>query len=133
MLAIQVDFASPVPVYRQIADELRALIAQGRLRDGDELPSVRDLSGRVGVNLNTVAKAYRILSDEGVVDMRHGSRAKVQVPSAPYRTSDGDDVERRLDDVVSRLVLAGADKKQVEQAFKRALARFFSEGKQGRW
>ncbi len=129
MLAIQVDFSSSVPVYRQIADELRALIAQGQLRDGDELPSVRDLSGRVGVNLNTVAKAYRILSEEGVVDMRHGSRAKVNVPSAPYRQSETDDIARRLDDVVSRLVLAGADRKQVERLFKKAIARFFATAK----
>ncbi|HMR05923.1 MAG TPA: GntR family transcriptional regulator [Polyangiaceae bacterium] len=125
MLAIQVDFSSAVPVYRQIADELRALIAQGQLADGAELPSVRDLSGRVGVNLNTVAKAYRILSDEGVVDLRHGSRAKVQVPSAPYRRSDMDDVERRLEDVVSRLVLAGASRKEVERMVQQMLERFF--------
>lgn len=77
MLTIEVDFGSARPVYRQIAEQVRGLIARGDLSDGAELPSVRQLAANVGVNLNTVAKAYRILADEGLVDLRHGSRARV--------------------------------------------------------
>jgi DNA-binding transcriptional regulator YhcF (GntR family) len=125
MLALSVDFDSEVPVYRQIVEEIRALIARGQLADGAELPSVRTLGARVGVNLNTVARAYRLLADEGLVDLRHGSRARVSIAKTPYREPPGADSDRRLHDVISRLVLAGEDKKGVERFFADALDRFF--------
>lgn len=124
MLAITVDFESDVPVYRQIADELRGLVAREQLGDGDELPSVRRLGQLVGVNQNTVAKAYRILAEEGLLDLRHGAKARIRLPSSSYRQAD-DDSERRLEDVVSRLVLQGAERRDIERLFARVLDRFY--------
>jgi GntR family transcriptional regulator len=124
MLVIEVDFSQTLPVYRQIADQLRGLIARGDLRDGEELPSVRQLAGDVGVNLNTVAKAYRILADEALVDLRHGSRARVRL-GAVAEAPEVDALERELDGVVSRLVLRGADRERVRRFFENALDRFF--------
>jgi DNA-binding transcriptional regulator YhcF (GntR family) len=132
MLALGVDFDSDVPVYRQIVEEIRALIARGELADGAELPSVRALGARIGVNLNTVARAYRLLADEGLVDLRHGSRARVQIAKAPYREPPGGDADRRLHDVISRLVLSGEDKKGVERVLADAVNRFFGGAAAGR-
>src|SRR5262245_31651242 len=112
MRGIAIDLESSVPVYRQIAQEVRGLVARGELAGGDELPSVRVLAARVGVNLNTVAKAYRILADEGLVDLRHGAGARVK-PAAPQRTAASpgpaidDESRRRLRDILSRWVLGG--------------------------
>lgn len=131
MLAITIDMDAATPVYRQIADEIRALIARGALNDGAELPSVRRLGGAIGVNQNTVAKAYRILADEGLVSMRQGAGARVSVPSQPYRgasvVEDAD--ERRLHDLISRWVLAGAERSDVERIFTEALDGFFTTAK----
>jgi DNA-binding transcriptional regulator YhcF (GntR family) len=131
-LAITVDLDGPVPVYRQIADELRGLVARGLLRDGDELPSVRELGAMVGVNQNTVARAYRILADEGLCDLKHGSGARVRLPSEPYRgaAATEEDGERRLDDLVSRWLLRGESRADVERRMRAALDRFF--GAEGR-
>jgi len=130
MLAITIDLDAATPVYRQIADEIRALIARGALNDGAELPSVRRLGGAIGVNQNTVAKAYRILADEGLVSMRQGAGARVRVPTHPYRSESivDDADERRLHDLISRWVLAGADRSEVERIFREALDGFFGDG-----
>ncbi|MBW2528657.1 MAG: GntR family transcriptional regulator [Deltaproteobacteria bacterium] len=128
-LAIAVDFASDVPIYRQIADEIRALVAMGRLVDGDELPSVRQLGTMVGVNLNTVAKAYRALADEGLVELRHGAGARVRQPAHPYRGArEPQDEDRALQDVIGRMVLAGASRKKVEKQLLGAVERFYAKG-----
>ncbi len=133
MLTITVDLDASAPVYRQIADELRALIARGELADGAVLPSVRRLGSHLGVNQNTVAKAYRILSDEGIVELRHGAAAKVCRQGHPYRQAPPDDAERKLQDLISRWVLAGATRPSIEQAFKRALDGYFgARGNKGR-
>ena len=126
-LAIAVDLESAVPVYRQIADEIRALVARGMLRDGDDLPSVRQLGSMVGVNQNTVANSYRQLAAEGLIELRHGSGARVRFPAHPYRGARAEsDSERSLHDVISRLVLAGASRREVERVLGEAVGRFFA-------
>lgn len=65
------------PIYQQITDGIKALIARGDLREGMTLPSVRQVAGDLGVNLNTVAAAYRQLQDERLVTVRHGAGAVI--------------------------------------------------------
>jgi GntR family transcriptional regulator len=74
---LQIDVESPVAVYRQIVDGLRASLVEGELRPGDALPSVRRLAIELGITFNTVALAYRELAEEGWLDLRHGRRATV--------------------------------------------------------
>lgn len=124
MVTIEVDFGSDRPVYRQIAEQLRGLVARGEVAEGAELPSVRQLAASVGVNLNTVAKAYRILADEGLVDLRHGSRARVRGGASTEAPEIGELV-RQLHDVISRLVLHGRSRAEVTAFFDSALESFF--------
>src|SRR5688572_25410293 len=76
-MIIRIDPDDPRPMYRQVADEIKTLIASGELRKGDPLPAVRQLAADLGVNLNTVASAYRELRSEGLITVRHGARAIV--------------------------------------------------------
>jgi molybdate-binding protein/DNA-binding transcriptional regulator YhcF (GntR family) len=64
---ITVDPSSDVPVYQQIADQVRLAVAAGRLRPRDRLEPVRDLAARLGVNASTVARAYLLLEHAGVI------------------------------------------------------------------
>ena len=128
MLSIEVDLEGAVPVYQQIADGIRALIARGLLAQGAELPGVRQLGAQVGVNLNTVARAYRILAEEGLVDLKWGTAARVR-ESARKPSSDepllDDEARRRLFDLFSRWVLRGAAQPEIQRALKHATAEFF--------
>lgn len=65
-----IDRASPVPVYHQIAESLRYAVATGRIRPGDALPTLRDAAGQWGVNLHTVRHAYAELARQGLVATR---------------------------------------------------------------
>ena len=65
MLTITIDRVLEDPVYAQVAQQLRQSIASGALVPGTALPSVRRLAGDLGVNLNTIARAYRLLEEKG--------------------------------------------------------------------
>ncbi|MGJ8455398.1 GntR family transcriptional regulator [Pseudothermotoga sp. U03pept] len=67
-----VDFSSPVPVYKQIKEKMKALIKSGKLRKDDFVPSIRSLAQDLQVNINTVARAYRELMSEGVLQPVRG-------------------------------------------------------------
>ena len=69
---IQIRTRSDVPLHRQISDGVRMAVSTGRLRVGDELPSVRGMAVRLRVNPNTVARAYRDLEAQGVLEARRG-------------------------------------------------------------
>lgn len=69
------------PIYTQIIQHLKAGIAAGMVEDGDELPSRRTLSALLGVNPNTIQKAFRMLEEEGLISSRTGSKSYVCLSS----------------------------------------------------
>ncbi|MBY0238176.1 MAG: GntR family transcriptional regulator [Burkholderiaceae bacterium] len=64
--------ASPVPIYRQIVEQVRRLVAGGQLKPGEELPSVRAVAQQHAINPMTVSKAYSMLELEGILTRRRG-------------------------------------------------------------
>ena len=64
---------SPLPIYRQIIDGICRAVAAGALAPGDQLPSVRELASQLLVNPNTVARVYRDLEREGLLETRRGT------------------------------------------------------------
>jgi GntR family transcriptional regulator len=74
MLALQLDFRSGLPIYVQIIRHLErsCMGPQPRLKPGDRLPTVRGLAAQLGVNFNTVARAYRLLAAAGVLSTQQG-------------------------------------------------------------
>jgi GntR family transcriptional regulator len=76
-MQIRISTTDGVPVYRQIANQVKYLVAVGRLATGEQLPPVRALAERLLVNPNTVARAYRELESAGVITSRQGSGAFV--------------------------------------------------------
>ncbi len=69
---MKVDPAGNIPLYQQIADGIRAETLSGRRREGEQIPSIRELASALRINPNTVAKAYRMLQEEGVIESRPG-------------------------------------------------------------
>lgn len=64
---VQIDFASRMPIYEQIIQEFIKLASAGAMKSGDKLPPVRTLASDLGINPNTVAKAYRELENNGYI------------------------------------------------------------------
>src|SRR5450830_524231 len=101
LLMLQIVTGDPRPIHRQIVDGVRRLIASGELILGASLPSVRGLALQLGINPNTVAKAYGELTAEGWLDARAGLGLFVDAPR--QRLSD-EERERRLDEALTRFV-----------------------------
>lgn len=89
MISFRLDKKSPVPFYRQIVDRVLAGISSGQVAPGDRLPTIRDLAVQLGVNPNTVVKAYTELQILGVLHTQQGSGVFVQAAAGPaMRESD---------------------------------------------
>lgn len=69
-MEIRISLSDGVPIYQQIVTQVRYLVAAGQLEPGTELPPIRSLAERIQVNPNTVARAYRELEREGIVEKR---------------------------------------------------------------
>lgn len=69
---IQLDFRSNTPVTHQIVEQIRGQLAAGTLKPGDQLPTVRALATDLRINFNTVARAYRILDEAGIISTQQG-------------------------------------------------------------
>lgn len=67
-----IDFRSGQPIYLQIVEQIRQKVANGELKPGDQLPTVRQLAAELRVNFNTVARAYRLLDETGLISTQHG-------------------------------------------------------------
>jgi GntR family transcriptional regulator len=80
---LELDFRSHVPIYIQIVDRVKHLVATGALQPGDQLPTVRQLAADLRVNFNTVARAYRILDEAGVISTQQGRGTFVLEPLPP--------------------------------------------------
>ena len=82
-----IEFHSGIPVYKKIIHRVQAAIADGRLREDDQLPTVRALHEKLNVNPNTVAKAYRELELAGVITTQRGSGCFVAPLCEPPKLS----------------------------------------------
>jgi DNA-binding transcriptional regulator YhcF (GntR family) len=121
-LLIELHTTSAVPAYRQIADAVRRHLVDGKLKPGALLPPVRQLAMDLGVHFNTVAQAYRVLADEGWLDLRRRRGAMVVERGTPRR-ADPDRVAAlagRLRDIAAELRGLGMSQAQVTAALRRA-------------
>jgi GntR family transcriptional regulator len=71
-ISIKLDFRSGIPIYIQIMDEIRKQVAGGNLQQGDQLPTVRQLATDLRINWNTVARAYKLLDEAGLISTQQG-------------------------------------------------------------
>jgi len=71
-LPIQIDFRSGTPIYIQIMEQIRSLVSSGDLKEGDQLPTVRQLATDLRINFNTVARAYRMLDEARLISTQKG-------------------------------------------------------------
>src|SRR4026209_1471899 len=80
--------ASGVPIYLQLMEQVKHGIETGALRPGEQLPGIRPLAEELVINPNTVAKAYRELEHEGVIELRHGAGAFVSAAPRGRKGAD---------------------------------------------
>ena len=102
MSVVSIDTRDSTPIYAQIERGLRAGIAAGRLRPGDQLPTVRQLAVELRVNANTVARVYAELERNGVLETRRGVGSFIS--ASPEHARPPAEHQRRLRAFVTRLL-----------------------------
>ena len=122
---ITIDERDKRPIYQQVVDEIKGLIARGELAETSTLPPVRQVAADLGVNLNTIAFAYRELQKEGLIRVKHGSGAVVI--SRVMAKRDQQLAQEQLSAVLTDLVLSGLTRAEVLALVNKALNSLSSE------
>lgn len=126
-ITLRIDLDSEVPAYRQIVNVIRILLVSGQLVPGAELPSVRRMATDLGVHFNTVAEAYRILADEGWLDLRHGKGATVVERKVPEPSPERvEEFRSRLKSLAAEMIAHGADPGKIGHEMLRVWTEFKS-------
>jgi GntR family transcriptional regulator len=122
-----------VPIYLQVVEQVKHAIETGALRPGDQLPGIRPLAEELVINANTVAKAYRELESEGVLELRHGAGAFVadtgrgrQGVAEKFR-----ETQPLVAETVKRLRACGLNDEEIRRLFEAELAGIGKAGGQG--
>jgi Predicted transcriptional regulators len=101
-MQIQISTSDGIPIYQQIVNQVRYLIAAGRLEPGEELAPIRVLAEQLTVNPNTVARAYLELERSGIVTKRHGSGTYVSEERVPLSPREKERIlSRRVDSLLT--------------------------------
>lgn len=130
MLSISIDRNLEIPVYEQVADQLRRLVAAGSLPPGAVLPSVRQLAGDLGVNLNTVARAYRLLEGEGFLAIRDRSGVVVAPAADDIDQSTCATLLEQMRATLARLRQAGMGADELLSILRREVMAMETSGKE---
>ena len=116
---IALDPASAVPIYRQVADALRAAIGSGRLAPDEELPGLRDLAAELRVNYHTIARAYQELEEQGLLVRQRGGPFRVAPGAGGAATASG--LRDELRALAARALAEGLDPAAIRPWWSEAL------------
>lgn len=115
--------SSGVPIYLQVMEQVKYAIETGALRPGEQLPGIRPLAEELVINPNTVAKAYRELEHEGVIELRHGAGAFVAANTGTRKVTDKlRAAQTTVATAVERLRARGLTDEEVRRLFEAELA-----------
>jgi len=121
-----------VPIYLQLMEQVKHAVETGALRAGEQLPGIRPLAEELVINPNTVAKAYRELEHEGVIELRHGAGAFISAMAATRRKVA--DKVRLAQPIVSgaieKLRAKGLTNEEIRRLFEAELAGLTKTGAQ---
>lgn len=129
-LWVQISAGSNIPIYAQVAEQISETIARGQLEVGDRLPAVRKLAAELVINPNTVARAYSVLEQAGLVTTKTGSGTFVSDPK--LRGSDAADINvltERIDALVTRSLNLGLSARDIVTMFKGRMESFAKKRK----
>ena len=120
-MIINLNMNSDVPIYVQLRNEIVMGIGRGEIKRGESLPTVRQMAADIGVNTMTVNKAYKILKDEGYIeiDRRHGAKVN---PSINLSFEFKEKLESELELLVAESVLKGISKEEFLNMFNSVFA-----------
>ena len=122
MILLKPNPSSGVPIYLQLMEQVKHAVETGALRPGEQLPGIRPLAEQLVINPNTVAKAYRELEHEGVIELRHGAGAFVSVNARTKKTTDTRAAQAIVAAAIDKLHGRGVTDEEIRRLFEAELA-----------
>ena len=121
--SIQLDFRSGTPIYTQVVEQVKQQVVSGQLKPGDQLPTVRALALELRVNFNTVARAYRLLDEAGIISTQQGRGTYILEVPPPARTDKlrKQALEALTRDYLSEALRMGCDPDEISKTLKSQL------------
>lgn len=119
MFRTDIDFSSPLPIYRQLIYMIKLEILSGRLNDRDLLPPIRELAKILKLNPNTVAKAYYSLEEEGFITSKRGSGNWVNYKKAKLDNLRKGMIEDEFKNFLETVFSLGASLEDIKNLIKR--------------
>jgi GntR family transcriptional regulator len=121
-MKISIDIDDPAPPFAQLIAQVKAAVQGGRLRPGDPLPSMRQLANDLALNLKTVAKAYRLLERDAVIQTRGYRGSFVHTDAkANARVDLSERAHERLQEAIEELRAEGVTDSEIRNAFNRSM------------
>ena len=121
--------SSGVPIYLQLMEQVKHSIETGALRPGDQLPGIRPLAEDLVINPNTVAKAYRELEHDGIIELRHGAGAFVSGTARAKKLTDRLRAGQTLvATTIDRLRARGVADEEIRRLFEAGLSKSGGHG-----
>ena len=127
MVTLTIDRGLKDSVYEQVAGQVRQLVASGTLAPGTPLPPVRQLASDLGVNLNTIARAYRLLESEGFLAIKDRAGVSVAAPAARAETTVKKELQDQLSVTIARLRQAGVSHDELLALVQREVSAISSQ------
>ena len=130
---IQISPGSDQPIYAQIVGQISEAVARGQVAVGDKLPPVRKLAAELVINPNTVARAYSVLEQAGLVSTKTGAGTFVSDPK--LRTADAADLNaltERIDTLIARGLNLGIEGDDLVAIFKNRVSKFSNRTESGK-
>lgn len=121
---VELDLQSEVPIYTQLVEQLIEGMANGQLKPGDPLPSVRSLAADLGINLHTVNKAYQVLKQDGFLQVHRKQGVVVQTGGMPGVTAE---FEEKLARQLKALAAEAAVRGMKEEAFAELCSKVYRQ------
>jgi GntR family transcriptional regulator len=118
---ISIEFESGIPIYEQIAHKVLELIESGEMKPGDQLPTTRELAVQLGVNFNTVARAYRMLDQGSVISTQQGRGTYIlkQTPNTKTKKTNPDTIEDLTRYYLRKAAYLGFKPEEIQDVFNK--------------
>lgn len=129
---IEIDPESGVPIYMQLVDRIKQMVASGRLLPGEQLPTIRQLAADLRINFNTVGRAYLILDQEGVISTQQGRGTYIarRLGEEQIRRMQMDKLQSMVGHVIREAVALGYGPEEIEQVVKEQLENKMAAGRE---
>ena len=124
---LRINFTSGVPIYVQLMEQIKHAVETGAVRAGEQLPTIRKVAEELAMNPNTVARAYRELEHEGVIEVRHGSGAYVIEPGTSSKATAIRRSSEVLRPAIERAVALGLSEPELRRVFESELSRLLDD------